>query len=49
MGDTDMDLKKFKLTNFRKFKNNNNEVNFVLTNNFSDELIYFNLKFIEIY
>ena len=32
-----MDLKKFKLTNFRKFKNNNNEVNFVLTNNFSDE------------
>lgn len=37
MGDTDMNLKKFKLTNFRKFKNNNNEVNFVLTNNFSDE------------
>ena len=32
-----MNLKKFKLTNFRKFKNNNNEVNFVLTNNFSDE------------
>ena len=32
-----MNLKKFKLTNFRKFKNDNNEVNFVLAKNYGEK------------
>lgn len=33
-----MNLKKFKLINFRKFKNNNNEISFVLAPNYGDKV-----------
>ena len=33
-----MNLKKFKLTNFRKFTENNNEINFALTSDYGEDV-----------